>query len=100
MIPPFSQSLVLPPIYGNPAQRSPYRASFTELAQRLATSDHRKQLLRGLRLYRAKLRDIGITGFQWINGSLVENVEELRQDNPKDVDVVTFFRRPPNMRAQ
>ncbi len=33
-------------------------------------------------------------GFQWINGSFVENVEMSRGRAPGDVDVVTFFHAP------
>ena len=33
-------------------------------------------------------------GFQWIDGSFVENVESLRARAPEDIDVVTFYYVP------
>jgi len=33
-------------------------------------------------------------GFQWLDGSFVENVEAHLGRPPNDIDVVTFFRRP------
>lgn len=37
----------------------------------------------------------GLTqGFQWVDGSFVENIESLENRPPKDIDVVTFFYIP------
>jgi hypothetical protein len=48
--------------------------------------------------YRASLKVLGFTqGFQWVDGSFVENVEEHRSMPPKDIDVVTFTQPPVNM---
>ena len=44
--------------------------------------------------HRGALHQYGISeGFQWINGSFVENIEGRAPDHrqPKDIDVVTFF---------
>jgi hypothetical protein len=69
---------------------SPYRVSVIELVQGLSFSEGRKSILRGWLLHRRALRAIGFnTGFQWIDGSFVEKDKE-----PKDIDVVTYFRRP------
>lgn len=88
-IPPFTSSGVLPPFIGNPAVgaagRSPYLADLPELVNRFGTSPKRRTILRGLVSYRAALRAVGITsGFQWLDGSFVEEKE------PNDIDVVTF----------
>ena len=41
--------------------------------------------------FRALLHSLGInTGFQWLDGSFMENVELLEQRAPKDIDVVTL----------
>jgi hypothetical protein len=98
MIPPFNQSGVLPPLVGqahDPGMRSPYPASMVEIVNRFATSAPRRAILRGLVAYRAELRAIGIDrGFQWLDGSYVEDVEATRLRSPADIDLVTFARRP------
>ena len=79
---------------GNPS-RSPYRASLPEIAARLGNTAPRRNLLRGLLHYRAALRGIGIIrGFQWLNGSMVENVEQRENRSPADLDLVTFLYIP------
>ena len=101
--------MVLPPYTGaDPTQSatmSPYKVEFLEFAQQFATSQHRADLLNGLIAYREALRNIGLTqGFQWIDGSFVEDVEQSRGRPPADIDVVTFaygpqFADPPAYRA-
>ena len=67
----------------------------TALVKRFATSPERIEILMGLIGYREKLRSLGLQdGFQWIDGSFVEQVELTRSRPPADVDVVTFARRP------
>ena len=40
---------------------------------------------------------MGITGgFQWLDGSFVENVESNQDRPPNDIDIVTFAGRPNN----
>jgi hypothetical protein len=100
MITAFGISGVLPPFIGadpsNRASTSPYAATATEVVSRFATSAERVALLDGLLRYRAALASIGISnGFQWVDGSFVENCETIRQRPPGDVDVVTFAQRPP-----
>lgn len=99
MIPAFNVSGVLPPFVGDSpaikAAMSPYPTSMTELVKRFATSSERINILLGLIAYRAELRTLGfLDGFQWIDGSFVEEVESTRNRPPADVDVVTFARRP------
>lgn len=103
MIPDFNHSHVLPPFLGqshSSATASPYEASSTELVARFATSPERVVLLDGLFRYRAALSSLGFDqGFQWLDGSFVENVEQLRGQPPQDIDVVTFAQPPANRAA-
>ncbi len=79
----------------DPAATSPYRSTITEFVKRYSQTPERITILKGLLEYRKKLRGIGITeGFQWIDGSFVENVELNRGRPPADVDLVTFGFRP------
>ncbi|MFM0315987.1 hypothetical protein PQR36_13945 [Paraburkholderia nemoris] len=67
----------------------------SEFATRFATSVRRAEILDGLLRYRAALRGIGIlTGFQWVDGSFVEDVEQKENRAPRDIDVVTFGYSP------
>jgi hypothetical protein len=51
--------------------------------------------LRGLFGFRAALRAEGFAaGFQWIDGSFVENCEAFRGRDPSDIDIVSLLRRP------
>jgi hypothetical protein len=102
MIPDWNLLAVLPPIKpgmaGHSPDRSPYKASFSEVVDRFAKTPPRLEILRGLLKYRAELRNRGVsTGFQWLDGSFMENKELLLSEAPKDVDVVTFFRVPNGM---
>jgi hypothetical protein len=72
---------------------SPYVVTAAEVVATLATTDDRKAILRGWLRHRAALRAAGFNrGFQWLDGSFVENKD------PKDIDVVTFLYRPPGIR--
>jgi hypothetical protein len=99
MIPPFNTSLVLPPFTGDdPGQRatmSPYKTDVLTVVRRFATTQPRGALLSGLLDYRKALRSAGVvSGFQWIDGSFVENVEITRGRPPGDIDLVTFAPAP------
>lgn len=86
---------VRPGADGHSQDRSPYRCSFSELVERFATSPSRIEILLGLLSYRKALTVQGITeGFQWIDGSFVEDSERTRSRPPADIDVVTFFHTP------
>jgi hypothetical protein len=95
-IPAYTIDGVLPPYVG-PAgpggaaeDMSPYVMTAIEVAATFATTDERKAILRGWLRHRAALRAVGFDrGFQWLDGSFVEN------KNPRDLDVVTFLYRPP-----
>lgn len=52
-------------------------------------------ILRGLLAYRAALGGLGITvGFQWLNGSFMQEVETTEDRPPNDIDVVTYIAIP------
>ncbi len=97
-IPGWTLSGVLPPI--NPASptstdRSPYQIGIFDFALRFGTSTDRNRSLLGLLEYRQVLRELGIAqGFQWIDGSFLEDVERLEGRVPNDLDVVTFAHLP------
>mgnify|MGYP000981938932 CR=1 FL=1 len=100
MLPNWDGAGVLPPVRpdrpGNSPERSPYRVSLTDFVGRFATSPERMTILDGLLKFRAKLHEVGIiSGFQWLDGSFLEQIEILESRHPRDMDVVTFFDMPP-----
>lgn len=101
-IPAFDGILnVLPPHLGNPTQPhelSPYPCTTTELCQRFATSAARKSILEGLLNLRAELFLLGIQGFQWLDGSFLEEIETQEGRDPRDIDAVTFIIAPRTIR--
>ncbi len=100
-IPPWTMAGLLPPINtANPAgpDRSPYFVSLSEVVLRYGTSDDRRRILDGFLRYRARLHVAGLTlGFQWLDGSFLEDIELIEGRSPRDLDVVTFFRLPPGI---
>lgn len=104
-IPEWNSSAVLPPIRpgndGTDADRSPYQVSLTDVVERFGVSGERRQILRGLIKYRQELYALGInTGFQWLDGSFVEHIEDIEARPPNDIDVVTFFYLPNSLNQQ
>ncbi|MGJ7613154.1 MULTISPECIES: DUF6932 family protein [unclassified Variovorax] len=101
MIPNFNHSHVLPPFEGErmtSAHSSPYAVAASELVQRFAINSQRSLVLDGLLRYRAALHEAGFMGgFQWLDGSFVENVEARENRPPRDIDVVTFAHPPAGM---
>ena len=98
-IPAWSSTGVLPPIRpnapGSSPDRSPYVVDLAVLFDRFATSPERTAILDGLLRFRAGLHAAGITsGFQWLDGSFLEQIEALESRAPRDMDVVTFFDLP------
>jgi len=100
MIPALNHSGVLPPFLPNlgptaSAAMAPYQTSLSELVMRFANTPARIEIMHGLLNYRKLLLDAGIiNGFQWIDGSYVENCEHHRNRPPSDIDIVTFAERP------
>ncbi len=94
-IPAFDHNLVLPQNMGNPTAReqlSPYPCTTVDLCQRFGISNERRRLLVGFLDFRAELRRHGlVNGFQWLDGSFLEDIERLDNRPPKDIDVVTVY---------
>jgi hypothetical protein len=65
-----------------------------EVCQSLATSSRRREILTGFLELRRKLRDAGVTGFQWLGGSFMEEIEVFENRDPGDIDVVTWAATP------
>ncbi len=94
-IPSWDELGLLPPIrpgaQSSDRDRSPYPVRLADVVRRFGGTLDRRLILRGLLRFRAGLRELGISaGFQWLDGSFFENVEEARGRSPNDIDVVTF----------
>jgi hypothetical protein len=94
-IPSFTLDGVLPPYVGpnGPGGRaedlSPYECSAVEVVTTFGTTPNRQDVLRRWLDHRSRLRAIGLDiGFQWLDGSFVE------QKEPRDLDIVSFTFRP------
>lgn len=87
----------IPPIGTSPTSwdRSPYKISLLEFYKRFVKiSPERKNLLNGLIAFRKKVHSLGITeGFQWIDGSFLEDIEKIEGRPPNDIDSVIFVER-------
>ena len=99
MIPAWNMEGIVPPIWpgedGTSENRSPYRASSTEFVDQFGASIDRLSILEGLLDYRQALYTAGIVqGFQWLDGSFLEDVEAHQNRSPNDIDVVTYFELP------
>lgn len=94
MIPQPTIDGVLPPFQGSepgdiPALMSPYQVGPLDVVQRYGTTDQRKAILKNWLNHREALRNLGIArGFQWLDGSFVE------EKDPNDLDLVIFAHRP------
>jgi len=103
-IPDWTADGALPPIDvldPTSAARSPYQVSLTDLVLRFATTAERARIIEGLLKYRAALHGVGlVSGFQWLNGSFLEDVETVQDRPPNDVDVATFYRLPEGQTQQ
>ena len=93
-IPLFTIDGILPPFTGtgpgdDPSLMSPYSVDVSEVTARFGTTLGRRRILSGWLDHRAALREIGIEeGFQWLDGSFLEEKE------PNDLDIVSFLRFP------
>jgi hypothetical protein len=94
-IPPFNHNLVLPPHLGDPVdpgQLSPYACTTVDLCHRFGSTPERRLILDRFLDFRDRLRTEGLTsGFQWLDGSFIEDVESRENRPPKDLDVVTVY---------
>lgn len=97
-IPDWNAQGLIPPVDSHEpisASRSPYRVSLTDLVLRFGTTVKRQTILDGLLRFRSALHQTGLdSGFQWIDGSFLEHIEHTERRDPRDIDVVTFFRLP------
>lgn len=102
-IPSFDHNDVLPPHLGDPRRShelSPFPATSEEVCQRFATSPERRAILKRWLDFRGQMQGLGITsGFQWLDGSFLEDVEKAEARPPNDLDVITFFSLPTGMSA-
>lgn len=94
--------MVLPPFVGEDptakASTSPYTTSMVEIVERFATSMVRVAILRGLLSYRGALLRAGLVdGYQWLDGSFVEDIETASRRDPNDIDIVTFASSPADL---
>jgi hypothetical protein len=95
-IPGFTIDGVLPPYVGSgPADNatiSPYIVTAQEVVATFGSSEWRRKILRGWLRHRAAIRTLGFDqGFQWLDGSFVEDKD------PRDLDVVSFVYHPTGM---
>lgn len=93
-IPDFNHNNVLPPHLGHPTnagELSPYPSTILEFCHRFATSPERIDILKGFLYFRLESTKHGIiSGFQWIDGSFIENIEVSENRPPHDIDAVSF----------
>ena len=96
-IPPWNGGGVLPPLGPDPISpdRSPYVVSLIDFVLRFSDTQQRRKILAGFLRYRAGLHAAGLVdGFQWVDGSFLEQIELLEGRAPNDIDLVTFYRMP------
>lgn len=97
-IPQWNVDGVLPPCdMDDPISdyRSPYSVSLTDCILRFGTTQARRAILDGFMKFRSALHSVNLTeGFQWIDGSFLEYVEEIEKRDPHDIDIVTFYCLP------
>jgi len=94
-IPDWNTDGFLPPVdILHPASfenRSPYKVTSKALVERFALNRQRCKILHGFLKFRAGWYKIGLTnGIQWINGSFVENKEQIKSVPPNDIDIATI----------
>lgn len=92
---------LLPPVYpGHETAfdtRSPYRVTPEYFVTHFGKNNERLKLLRSFFDFRARIYQAGGNGgFQWVNGSFVENKELIKKKKPNDIDVVTFLENTPS----
>ncbi len=106
-IPAWTEDGILPPnrYMADPVNRagmSPFKCSIDQFVMRFMHHpspedwDHRRGLMALFLDYRHIARRLGLTGFQWVWGSFVENVESFRErpHPPQDIDLVNFAYLP------
>lgn len=94
-IPDFDHNGVIPPHRGDPREPtdlSPYSCTSRDLCERFATSPERVKILTGFLEFRERLESLGLhTGYQWLDGSFLEDIEARESRPPGDLDLVTVY---------
>ena len=97
-IPNWNPQGILPPISSGGSvsrDRSPYRASLVDFVLRFGNTTPRKELVEGYLNFRDALFKLSlVNGFQWVDGSFLEDIETVENRDPRDIDVVTFYHLP------
>lgn len=100
-IPPWTPTGVLPPVNSDDPvgpERSPYQVSLVDIVLRFGTSPKRREILEGLLNLRKTLHEHRfVDGFQWLDGSFLEDIELIEKRPPADIDVVTFTSVPADL---
>lgn len=74
------------------SELSPYPCSTVDFCRRFGFSPERRAILTGFLDFREKLQAGGlVTGFQWLDGSFLEDIEAREDRAPRDLDVVTVY---------
>jgi len=90
-VPCFNHEGFLPPFVGKATAsdgRSPYLVTSFEFTYHFATSKRRCEILKGFITYRNVLFNTNFSGFQWINGSFTQRLQDRE---PSDIDFVSFI---------
>lgn len=100
-LPPWDNKGVLPPIIPGASDSgphpSPYSVDMHTFVAHFGTSPERIKILDGFLRFRSQLYTLDVVhGFQWLDGSFVENVEWRKGRAPNDIDIVTYFYLPSN----
>jgi hypothetical protein len=94
-IPDFDHNLVIPPHTGDPrdlSQLSPFHCTSLDLCRKLGNTPERREILENFLDFRDRLRGEGLTqGFQWLDGSFLEDIEAREGRAPRDLDLVTIY---------
>lgn len=97
-IPDWDLHGVVPPIRlaaPTSRDRSPYSVSLIDFILRFGTTAARREIISGFLNYRDALRGVRIVrGYQWIDGSFIEDIETIEYRAPRDIDIVTLFHLP------
>lgn len=95
-IPDFDNNNVLQPHLRNPTLRqelSPYPATIVDFVHKFSTSAERIQIMRNFIEFRQRMNACGIiSGFQWLDGRFMQDIETSENRPPSDLDLVTFYR--------
>lgn len=99
----FDHRGLIPPYFDDPTggNRSPYTISLLDFVFRFSVGCarfdkvKRLKIIKGFLEYRRLLHSAGVTsGHQWVNGSFVTYKEIIKNEAPKDIDVLTIIVMP------